>query len=304
MTTIAIATNTFREAVRQPVYWAIAGLTAALMCLSVVFVGFALGEEMKFVRDAGLTSITIAGLLMAIFLSSSVVADEIDKKTALSVLCKPVRRSQFILGKYSGILLSIVAAYIILTIVFFVTVWWFETEIKYLTLLRSLGKPLNPSWISTGFFFDTPLQGKPVTLSIIGSLFSSDAAFFLGSVFPQLLKGVLLSLCEVAVLAAAALAVSTRLSMILNVCLTFGLFVLGHQAGYLVHRLTGSQSGPVARIASMAVPNFELLNYASDIAFGKIVPIHLMGLSALYALGWVTVFLLAAIALFSQREIA
>jgi len=304
MTATAISTNTFREAVRQPVFWAIIALTATLMCLSVVFVGFALGEEMRFVRDAGLTSITIAGLLMAIFLSSSVVADEIDKKTALSVLCKPVRRSQFILGKYFGILLAIFVGFAILTIVFFITVWWFESEIKYITLLRSLGKPLNPIWITTDFFTDTPLEGKTVTFSIIGSLFWSDAGHFVGSLFPQLAKGVVLSLCEVAVLAAAALAVSTRLSMILNVCLTFSLFVLGHQAGYIVHLLVGRESGTVARISSMAVPNFELLNYASDIAFDKIVPIHLIGLSALYAVGWVAVFLFAAIALFSQREIA
>ena len=94
----AICGNTFRESIRQPVYWAVVMLTAVLMALSVAFAGFALGEESKLVRDAGLTSITIAGLLLAIFLSSSVVASEIEKRTALTVLCKPVGRFHFILA--------------------------------------------------------------------------------------------------------------------------------------------------------------------------------------------------------------
>ncbi|HUS59479.1 MAG TPA: ABC transporter permease subunit [Planctomycetota bacterium] len=304
MTTAAITSNTFREAVRQPVYWAIILLTAVLMCLSVVFVGFALGEESKFVRDAGLTSITIAGLLMAMFLSSSVVADEIEKKTALSVLCKPVGRSEFIFGKFLGIVLAIIAGYIILTLLFLVTVWWFESQVQYLMLFKFYGQPLNARWISTDFFIDSPLHGQPITLSMIASLFWSDVSGFVVSPLPNLAKGVALSLCEVTVLAAAALAVSTRLSMIFNACLTLGLFILGHQIGYLVHSLTGSQTALGAKIVLAIVPNFELLNYASDIAFDKVVPMHLVGFLALYTVGWIGVFLLAAIALFDQREIA
>ena len=304
-TSLAITTNTFREAIRQPVYWAVVILTAVLMALSAIFAGFTLGEESRLVRDAGLTSITIAGLLLAIFLSSSVVADEIDKKTALSVLCKPVHRYQFILGKYYGIFFAILAGYILLTIMLFVTVWWYESPIKYTGLLKAYwaGQALNPNFIDSGYT-NSYLAGKPVTLSVIASLLNSDISYFIKSVFANLAKGVFLSLCEVAILTSAALAVSTRVSMVLNVCLTFSLFILGHQVGYLMRVLTGAQDTFMANLVHRVVPNFELLNYASDFAFDKVVPITLVGQLAFYAVGWIAIFLLIAIALFDQREIA
>lgn len=302
--THAIAHNTFRESIRQPVYWAVVILTASLMMLSVVFAGFALGEESKIVRDAGLTSITIAGLLLAMFLSSSVVADEIEKKTALSVLCKPVHRHQFILGKYIGILCSIVIAYILLSFILYGTVWWYETPTRYGLYLKSwwANIPIDPQLLPAE---SQDLAKTPITTSVLFSTFSSDISSFIRLVFPNLLAGVFLSLCEVAVLASAALAVSTRVSMILNVCISLSLFILGHQIGYLTHILSaGGEPGFIATLVRRIVPNFEFLNYASDIAFGKIIPITLIEELTIYTVGWVAVFLAFAVLLFREREIA
>ena len=303
-TIYAIGRNTFREAVRQPVFWAVILLTVALMVLTVAFAGFALGEESRLVRDAGLTSITIAGLLLAIFLSSSVVADEIEKKTALSVLCKPVHRQQLICGKYVGIICAIVASYLLLSIILLSTVWLYESPVRYTSLITSWwgSQPLTQYQLVEGM--PASLAGKPVTLGMLFSFLSVDLAHFASTVFGNLLTGVLLSLCEVAILAAAALAVSTRLSMILNVCLIFSLFILGHQVGTLVDVLAGGHSGILVTLVHRLIPNFEFLNYASDIAFDKLVPISLVGQLALYTAGWIGIFLLLAIWLFDQREIA
>ena len=303
--TLAISGNTFRESVRQPVYWAITGITTALMAMSAIFAAFALGEESKLVRDAGLTSITIAGVLLAIFLSSSVVADEIEKKTAFTILCKPVHRFQFICGKYFGILCAIFMAYIILAIGLLLTTWLFESPIKYGAVLGAFlrGGNLDPRFVHA----DYPLPdliGRTVTFSMLISLVGGDFSAFISFLFPNLAKGILLSFCEVAVLSSAAVAVSTRASMILNVCITLSLFVLGHQIGYLLHILSAAHISLLPEVVRRIVPNFELLNYASDIAFDKIVPIHLIGQLIAYTAGWIAVFLLLAIALFDQREIA
>jgi len=292
-------------------------LTAVLMALSVVFAGFAFGEESKLVRDAGLTSITIAGLLLAIFLSSSVVASEIEKRTALTVLCKPVGRFHFILGKYLGIILAIFVAYVILAAMLLITVWWYESPVKYFALIRAwwTEQPLHARQL---FFFggryaDLSFAGKSLPFSEIVACFRSDLRYFiypLGSggsyVFPNLLTGALLSLCEVSVLTSFALAVSTKASMILNVCTTFSLFILGHQAGYLIHLLSGGSEtqSPLMLLLLRIIPNFELLNYASDIAFDEIVPIKLVVPLALYTFGWIATFLLLADILFEQRELA
>ncbi|HUW34736.1 MAG TPA: ABC transporter permease subunit [Planctomycetota bacterium] len=302
---LAISGNTFRESVRQPVYWTIVVITIALMAMSAIFAAFALGEESKLVRDAGLTSITIAGVLLAIFLSSSVVADEIEKKTAFTILCKPVHRYQFIFGKYLGISCAIFIAYIILATGLLLTTWLFESPIKYGAVLGAFfrGGSLDPRFVNADFPLPD-LIGKAVTFSSILSLLGRDLSAFFSFLFPNLAKGILLSFCEVAILSSAALAVSTRASMILNVCITLSLFVLGHQVGYFLHILSAADTGLLPEIVRRIVPNFELLNYASDIAFDKIVPIRLIGQLIAYTVGWIAVFLLLAIALFDQREIA
>lgn len=309
-TSLAIGANTFRESIRQPVYWAVIALTTALIILSTLFAGFALGEESKLVRDAGLTSITIAGLLLAIFLSSSVVADEIDKRTALTVLCKPVRRFQFILGKYLGIAGAVLVGYLLLTAVLLLAVWWYESPVKHVSLIKIWWGAEPPSARTLASlarqYADSSLAGSPLPLAAILDWFKSDCHYFVTSVFPQLMLGSLLSLWEVFILAAAAVAVSTKASMILNVCITFSLFILGHQAGYFVHLLTAETETPsrVALLLLRLIPNFEFLNYASDIAFDKIVPMILVGQLALYTIGWVVVFLLLANILFARRELA
>ena len=83
-------------------------------------------------------------------------------------------------------------------------------------------------------------------------------------------------------------------------------FILGHQAGYLIHLLSGSSEtqSPLMLLLLRIIPNFELLNYASDIAFDEIVPIKLVVLLALYTFGWIATFLLLANILFEQRELA
>jgi len=311
----AMATNTLRESMRQPVYWTVVALTGILMALSIIFAGFALGEESKLVRDAGLTSITIAGLLLAIFLSSSVVADEIEKKTALTVLSKPVARFQFLLGKYLGIVTAILAAYVILAVILLATVWWYESPVKYFHLAKAwwTGQSFRGSqlYYYSGHYGDLSLAGKPLPFSEIMSCFMCDLRYFICSagaggaqIFPNLLVGVVLSFCEVCILASFALAVSTKASMILNVSMTFSLFILGHQAGYFV-RMLAAESKALSSLALLVlriIPNFELLNYASDIAFDKIVPISLIGQLALYTVGWVAAFVLLAGILFERRE--
>ena len=117
MKTAAIATNTFREGVRQPVFYVLVVGGSALVLASTYFTLFSFGEEAKIVKDMGLATITLLGLLIALFTSSSVIADEIDRKTVLTVLCKPVTRVQFVLGKFLGIVSTSFAAMAVLTLV-------------------------------------------------------------------------------------------------------------------------------------------------------------------------------------------
>jgi ABC-type transport system involved in multi-copper enzyme maturation permease subunit len=134
MKTTAIARNTFRESIRQPVIYLIAVLGAALLLLSFAFTLFTFSEEntLKMIKDMGIATITLCALLVALFTASGVIADEIEKKTALTVLCKPVTRLQFVVGKYSGIMGVVACAIVVLVAVFIVALWFLEKKVDWI----------------------------------------------------------------------------------------------------------------------------------------------------------------------------
>lgn len=112
----AIALNTFREAVRDRVLYAILAFATLMMLSATVLTTLSVGAETKIIEDLGLASISLFGGVMAVFLGIGLVSREIDRRTIFTIMAKPVPRPAFILGKYAGLLLTL------LVNVFFMTV--------------------------------------------------------------------------------------------------------------------------------------------------------------------------------------
>ena len=99
---LVIAKNTFRENVRDKVLYNLI-LFALIMIVSSLLIGqLSLGNEVKVILDLGLASISVFGMLIAVFLGIGLVYKELDKKTIYALLAKPIHRYEFILGRYSG----------------------------------------------------------------------------------------------------------------------------------------------------------------------------------------------------------
>ena len=102
-----IALNTFRETVRDKVLYNLV-LFALLMIASSYILGkISVYQEVKIIKDLGLASISVFGMVIAIFIGISLVSKEIEKRTLYSLLPKPISREQFILGKYFGLCLTL-----------------------------------------------------------------------------------------------------------------------------------------------------------------------------------------------------
>ena len=98
-----IAANTFREAVRDRVLYNLIAF-AVLMSGAAVLVGqISIDIERKVVKDLGLTAVSLFGVVIAIFIGIGLVSKEIEKRTLYTVLSRPVRRWQFIVGKFAGL---------------------------------------------------------------------------------------------------------------------------------------------------------------------------------------------------------
>ncbi|MGB2627207.1 MAG: ABC transporter permease [Candidatus Acidiferrum sp.] len=102
-----VATNTFREAVRDRVLYNLV-FFALLMMVAAILVGqVSIDIEKSVIISLGLTSISVIGLFIAIFIGVGLVSKEMDKRTLYALLAKPLKRWEFLLGKYFGLLLTL-----------------------------------------------------------------------------------------------------------------------------------------------------------------------------------------------------
>jgi ABC-type transport system involved in multi-copper enzyme maturation permease subunit len=113
---LAIARNTFRETIRDKILYNLI-LFALIMILSSLALGqLTLGNEDKVILDLGLSSISIFGMLIAIFIGIGLVYKELEKRTVYILLAKPVHRYELILGKYLGLLFTLCVNLAIMTV--------------------------------------------------------------------------------------------------------------------------------------------------------------------------------------------
>ena len=102
-----IGTNTYREVIRDRILYGIVVFALLLIGLSIVLGGLSFAEQAKISADFGFAGIQIGASILAIFVGSTLVAKEIDKQTILTLLARPITRTQFVLGKFVGLILVI-----------------------------------------------------------------------------------------------------------------------------------------------------------------------------------------------------
>lgn len=102
-----IARNAFREAVRDRILYNLI-LFVLLITASAIFLGeLTAGQEARVIVNLGLSAMLVFGTFISIFVGVSLVWKEIEKRTVYSIFSKPVRRSEFIIGKYLGLCLTL-----------------------------------------------------------------------------------------------------------------------------------------------------------------------------------------------------
>jgi ABC-type transport system involved in multi-copper enzyme maturation permease subunit len=119
----AIAGNTFREALRDRILYLFLGFSVVLLASSKLFGILTVGDQTKIIKDMGLAGIQFFVMLIAVMMSVLLVSREIDSKTVYYILAKPVRRWQFLLGKYFGLLAVVLVNLALMTVVLLAFVW-------------------------------------------------------------------------------------------------------------------------------------------------------------------------------------
>ncbi len=163
---MAVAVNTYRESIRDRVLLTLIVFALVVMGGARVIQPVALGEADKIVKDLGLSAITLFCVLIAVLVGGRIVFKEVERRTIYLVLARPVRRMEFILGKYFGLLAVLGTSLVLMTIGF------------YLVLFTSgMGTPLNLLWavLMTGF--------ELALLTAVAVMFSTLVTPVAGAVF-------------------------------------------------------------------------------------------------------------------------
>ncbi len=115
----AIAKLTIREAIRNRILYLLVGFAVLLISFSWIIGKLTVGDELKIVKDLCISGIHIFGMFITVFIGISLIFKEMEKRTIYLVISKPIRRYQFLLGKFAGLSLLLFGVLLILIAVFY-----------------------------------------------------------------------------------------------------------------------------------------------------------------------------------------
>lgn len=130
MKILSIAFNTFRENLRDKLLYNLLVFALLMIGSSLILMRITLGEFHRLLLDIGLASINFFGVLIAIFVGIGLVSKEIEKKTIYTIVSKPVARYEFLLGKYVGLLLTLLVNTAVMVMGLLAVLWFQEVPIR------------------------------------------------------------------------------------------------------------------------------------------------------------------------------
>lgn len=262
-----IAGQVLRDAVRNRLLYGAVLLAIGMVVAAPIAGRLSAGQDVKVVKDLGLAACNACGLFVVVFLGVRLVTREIEQRTVDARLSKPIRRYEFVLGQYGGLVATLALALTATTVAMYVVLgtaaWW-------------RGVPgLAPA--------------APVPVAD-----------------PALLKAVLLIFVQLAVVGAAALCLSTFSSSVLAAVSACGLYVAGH-FGAELRSLDEVVDSPFATSLaaglSYVLPDLAALDVKAAVVHGQPVTAGYLVLSAASGAAYILAFLVPAVAILTRRDL-
>jgi ABC-type transport system involved in multi-copper enzyme maturation permease subunit len=316
---ITIALNAFMELVRQPIFLLLTTLCAAFEVFLAMHYYFAFGDEPKLVKNSVLAVMLVAGLFGAVLSASNALAREIRAGTALAVLSKPVGRAHFLLAKYAGLLLALtvmtyvntVAALIASRMVFDA---YGSTDLAALGIFAAAVLTAYLIGGFSNFFLRRPFVSDTFFALLVMVTLAAFVIFEFtkqkqsmgewAAVDWRLVPAAVLILFALWILAALALACSTRLDLIPTLAVCSAFFLMGIMSDYLFGR-PAAQGAWWASVLYTVTPNWQLFWLADVLETGRNVFLWgYVGKAFAYVVGYAGAALSAAVLLFEERELS
>ena len=282
-----LAAATYGDITRRPLYYILLFTFALAIFGSKTLTLFSFFQEINMVREMGLATITFWGFIIIVVTSGLVVTQELEDRTAVTLLSKPIQRTDFLLGKFAGLVVSLIPGMIVLAGVLFLTLW-----------MMALPK--------------MPFHDRELVAAVEGG--ASPFAAVIRITWEQfvmrqsgvVLEGALLSFFQTAILAAAAVSFSAFFPNVVSVAATTFVFIIGNVSSYMLASVENLKIGPLSalgRAGSYLIPNLGYFNLQMYFSEGKIISFRYLGLSFAYTALYVVAVFLISCSLFQKREV-
>ncbi len=288
--TFVILRHTFQEAIVQPIYPLLLAVGAAILFIFAMLPFFTFGEDTIMFKAVALDVVLILVLVTTLFATSKSIYEEIEDRTMLTLMSKPVRRWEVLIGKYLGIITAAALAIAVLGVILVLT-----------TAMRIPG--------------DYTIRANSIDTAEINHLHNLRMMHIAG-----LLPALVLLWLQVSVLAAIGVAVSTRLSLVVNLPIVIILYIAGNLTRFLVTTGEGMSLLSWKYWLSLVLPFLEVFDLRQKMVYSKVAlagtefandinavtPGQLwmyVGVALLYALAYSAFALSAGMWSFQTREL-
>jgi len=266
----AVALATVKNELGQPLFLVLTILGTFLIVLFVFLSFYTFGEDIKLLKECGIVVIMLLAAFQGIWSASSSISEEIDGRTALTVLSKPIERRSFVIGKFLGIFWVVTLLFVILGTIELAAV-------TYKPIYEARENSLDmPTW-------------QDCHREMVATL-----------------PGLALGLMQATVLSSISVALATRLPQLANIAVCFGIYIVGHLATAIV---SGATEGFaivkfVAQLVSTIIPILEHFQMQAAIDAGSPITISLLCGTLIYCLLYVLLSMFLALLLFEDRDLA
>ena len=261
----AVALSVFKESVRDRVFYNLVLFAVLLIGASYLISQLTAGQDIKIIKDLGLAATSLFGLLIAVFVGIGLLSKEVERRSVYNILSKPVRRHEFLIGKYAGLLLTLLVNVVVMTA----------------ALYGVLGIMMASNPGAAAAATEAPVLD------------------------PRLLTAIALIYAELAVVTACALFFSSFSTPILSAVFTLGIYVAGHFASDLKEFDTVVNSAAAAWLARAlyyVLPNLSPFDVKAAVVHGRAVPAGYVLLTLGDAALYIAAFIAGATAIFARRD--
>jgi len=304
----AIALNTYREAVRARILLGLFALALATALYSIAVGEFALKNASRVVADLGAASISIYGIAVAVIIGATSLYRELEQKTLFPILARPVRRAEYLVGKYTGTLLTI-AVFIAL-----------DGAAVLLILARHGGRDWTTIGAAVAALVTVPAVAAfylprwrtyiPIAWAAVALVVAIVLAGGATDDRRVVLGASALALMEVMIVSALATLFASFSSPFLSAIFTIGVFIVGREAGTLARlpvRVFGQTIRNLGVVLATIVPNLEVYVPPRPLLTGEAIHTSLgrhLALSGAQALAWSVGLLVVSSLIFERRDLS